>query len=54
MKKSEMYYLAQITVINAPCVAPERKLEILRVLMSDEDGAKYWEEKEAKRAAVEE
>lgn len=54
MKKSEMYYLAQITIINSPCVAPERKLEILRVLMSDEDSAQYWEEQEAKRAAVEE
>lgn len=54
MKKSEMYYLAQITIINAPCVAPERKLEILRVLMHDEDVAKYCEEREDKRAAVEE
>lgn len=49
MKKSERYYMAQIAIINAPCIAPERKLEILRVLMSDEDTAKYWEEREVKR-----
>lgn len=49
MKKSERYYMAQIAIINAPCIAPERKLEILRVLMSDEDAAKYWEELEVKR-----
>lgn len=50
MKKSELYYLAQITIINSPCIAPERKLETLRLLMADEDSAKYWEEKEAKKA----
>ena len=49
MLKSEIYYMAQIAIINAPCIAPERKLEILRVLMSDEDAAKYWEEREVKR-----
>lgn len=50
MKKSERYYMAQIAVINAPCIAPERKLEILRDLMFDEDGAKHWEAYEAKKA----
>lgn len=50
MKKSERYYMAQIAVINAPCIAPERKLQILRTLIADEDAEKYWEEKAAKRA----
>ena len=53
MKKSELYYLAQIAVINAACIAPERKLQILRVLTADEDSAKYWEEKEATKKVEE-
>ena len=48
MKKSEIYHLAQITIINSPCIAPERKLETLRVLMENEDVAKFVEEREAK------
>ena len=44
MKKSELYYMAQIAVINAACIAPERKLQILRALMADEDSEKYFEE----------
>ena len=48
MKKSEIFHLAQITVVNAPCIAPERKLEVLRVLMENEDVAKFVEEREAK------
>lgn len=48
MKKSELYYLAEIAVINSPCIAPERKPEILRVLMKNEDVAKFVEEREAK------
>lgn len=50
MQKSELYYMAQIAVINAACIAPERKLEILRVLITDEDVAKHWEEHEADRS----
>lgn len=48
MKKSEIYHLAQITIINSPCIAPERKLETLRVLMENEDVAKFVEKREAK------
>ena len=51
MKKSEIYHLTQITVINAPCIAPERKLEILRVLMEDENLAIYCEKQEEKKNA---
>lgn len=49
MKKSEAYNLAQIAVVTSPLITPESKLEVLRVLMDDEDAAKYWEEREAKR-----
>lgn len=49
MKKSERYYMAQIAIINAPCISPERKLEILRTLFADEDAEKYWEERDEKR-----
>ena len=49
MKKSELYYMAQIAVINAACIAPERKLQILRALMADEDSEKYFEELAEKR-----
>lgn len=51
MKKSEAYHLAQVAVINSPCIAPETKLEIMKVLIPDETSAKYWEEQEAKRNA---
>lgn len=53
MKKSEVYNLAQIAVVNASCIAPERKLQILRVLMTDEDIEKYREEIETKMAESE-
>lgn len=46
MKKSEIYHLAQIAVINSPCITPESKLEILHVLMMDEDLELYHENKE--------
>ena len=49
MKKSELYHLAQIAVINSPSIAPETKLEIMKVLIPDEASAKYWEEQEDKR-----
>ena len=54
MKNSEIYHLAQITVINSPCIAPERKLETLRVLMENEDVAKFVEEREAKEREAKE
>ena len=54
MLKSEIYYMAQIAVINAACIAPERKLKILRVLMHDEDVALYCEEQEAEKVDEEE
>lgn len=51
MKKSEIYHLTQITIINSPCIAPERKLEVLRVLMENEDVALFCEKQEEKKNA---
>lgn len=47
MKKSTAYNLAQIAVMMSPNIAPENKLEILRVLMEDESLALYMEEQES-------
>ena len=44
MKKSEIYNLAQFAVVSSPCIAPESKIEILRVLMQHEEWEKYVEE----------
>ena len=49
MDKSEIYYMAQIAVLNSQLIAPEKKLEMLRVLMGDETAAKYWEELQEKK-----
>lgn len=46
MKKSEAYYLAQIAVVNSPCISPEKKLVVLKTLMGDEDLAIFVEEHE--------
>lgn len=54
MKKSELYYVAQIAVLNSQCISPEKKLDVLRILFDDEDSAKYWEKKQAEKAVVEE
>lgn len=54
MKKSELYHLAQITVVTTPCITPEHKLEILEILFEDKRIAVYTEEKEEKKAAIEE
>ena len=54
MKKSELYHLAQIAVLNSPCISPDNKLDVLRILFADEDSAKYWEKAQAEKEAVEE
>ena len=53
MKKSEIYSLAQIAVITTSCISVEKKQEILRVLIKDEDLAKFCEEKEIEKAIEE-
>ena len=54
MKKSELYYMAQIAVINAACIAPERKLLILRELFESEDLERYREKRDEEKVAEEE
>lgn len=51
MKKSEMYYLAQIAVVNSQSIAVTDKLEVLQELMEAESLAKYREEQEEKEEA---
>ena len=51
MKKSELYHLAQIAVVTTSCLAPERKLDVLRVLIAEENLAKFVEEQEEKENA---
>lgn len=46
MKKSEIYYAAQCAVLEYHPISHSKKLEILRVLMSDEELARFVEEKE--------
>lgn len=48
MKKSEIYHLAQMAVLNTATISPENKLEIIKVLMDDEGLALYCESQEAK------
>ena len=54
MKKSEAYHLAQAAVVLSPNIAPESKLEVLKILFDDESLAKFCEkQKEEKAATVE-
>ena len=36
MKKSEVYHLTQIAVVQSPNISPENKLEILKILIEKE------------------
>lgn len=49
MKKSEAYHLAQIAVVQTPSISPEKKLEILKILSSQEYFEKFIEEKEVEQ-----
>lgn len=51
MKKSEIYHLAQIAVVNSPCISPEVKVATLRVLIESEDLALFSERREEKKNA---
>ncbi len=53
MKKSEIYNLAQLAVMTNPAIHSAQKLEVLRVLMADEDMAKYIEEEKEKAVDTE-
>lgn len=51
MKKSEIYRQAQGAVMANAYISIDDKLEILRVLMGDEDVAKYCESREENKDA---
>lgn len=48
MKKSEMFKVAQIAVVNSLSICVTDKLEVLRELMDKEDVALYVEEQAEK------
>lgn len=48
MKKSEIYHLAQMAVLNTATISPENKLEIIKELMEGESLALYSEGLEEK------
>ena len=43
MKKSEMFHLAQVAVVNTPSISPERKVEVLKMLIAEENLALFCE-----------
>ena len=51
MKKSELYHLAQIAVVSTPAIAPETKIEVMRVLLDDESLALFVEKEREKENA---
>lgn len=51
MEKSYAYRLAQVAILNSN-ISNADKLDVLRVLMADEDLAKFTEEKENTDEAI--
>ena len=49
MKKSEMYRLAQIAVVNSQSICVTDKLEVLKELMDAEKLSRFGEEQEEKK-----
>ena len=48
MKKSEVYHLAQIAVLNSSDISAEDKIDALRELFEKEDVALYCEREKEK------
>lgn len=46
MKKSEVYKMAEVAVVNSLSISAQDKIEILRELIEQEDLALYREERE--------
>lgn len=53
MKNSEAYHLAQIAVVQSPNIAPENKIDVLRILFDAESFAEFCEQKEAGKTVAE-
>jgi hypothetical protein len=54
MKQSEALNLAQIAVVTSPTIAPEKKLEVLKILMDSESFARYCEKLDTEKVAKKE
>lgn len=54
MKKSQMFLEAQLSVLRDELLDDMKKLEIIRVLQSEQGIAELCERREAERAAAEE
>lgn len=52
MKKSEMYYQAQLAVLRDSFLNSEQKLEIITALIADRS-LELWNEERAEKAAAE-
>ena len=52
MKKSELYHLAQVAVLQSSCISPEGKLPVLRLLFENEDVALYTEKRDEEKNAT--
>ena len=52
MKKSEAYKLAQIAVVSTATIAPERKLEVLKILLDAENLEKFCEKQREEEPGV--
>lgn len=46
MKKSEIYHLAQVTILESGLLATETALQVIKTLMADEDLARLNEGRE--------
>lgn len=51
MKKSQMFLMAQVSVVNDAELSATEKIEILHELFEKEDLAKFVEEREEEEAA---
>ena len=47
MKKSEIYHLTQIAVVQSPNISPENKLEMLKFLIDRENLELFCEKEKA-------
>lgn len=49
MKRSEIFHLAQIAVVQTPSISPEKKLEILKTLLAQENFEQFCEEQKEEK-----
>ena len=47
MKKSELYHLAQIAVVQSPSISPENKVKLMKVLIDQESLEAFCEKQKA-------